>query len=288
MGIGPAATATCHVPDIGHFYGRGAKDIIPLWRDSAASKPNVNSRMLSQIKKTLGGQITAEGLFAYAYAILSSPCYVDTFWDQLELPPPRLPITKDSKLFQRVASHGRRLLYLHTYAHSFAGPSDDGSVPQGSARCTKAVPANTYPSNHLYDAETEILHVGDGEFAPVTEAVYGYRVSGFQVVKSWLEMRKPRKKGRITSPLDEIRPERWTFTSELLELLWVLEHTLNLQPNGVDLLRAVIESDCFVDDELPQPLDRERIPPSSDGPSYRAVPASASVATMSYLLPTID
>ena len=161
-------------------------------------------------------------------------------------------------------------------------------VPQGSARCTEAVPGHAYPTTHSYDAGTGILHVGAGQFAPVTEAIYGYRVSGFQVVKSWLDMRKPRKKGRITSPLDEIRPERWTFTNELLELLWVLEHTLDLQPEGEALLRQVIESDCFADDELPQPLARERMPPSSDDSSYRAVAASVSGSTMSYLLPTFD
>ena len=288
MGIGPAATATCHVPDIGHFYGRGAKDIIPLWRNSTATKANVNSRLFSLIRKTLGRQVTAEDLFAYAYAILSSPSFVDTFWDQLELPPPRIPITKDPELFQRAADHGCRLLYLHTYARSFAGSSDDGAVPQGNARCTNAVPGHTYPTTHSYDAETGVLHVGEGQFAPVSEAVYGYRVSGFQVVKSWLDMRKPRKKGRITSPLDEIRPERWSFTNELLELLWVLEHTLDLQPEGEALLRQVVESDCFADDELPQPLARERVPPSPDIPPNLTVPASVSIATMSYLLPTLD
>ena len=289
MGNGPAATATCHVPDIGHFYGRGAKDIIPLWRNASATKPNINTRMLGQIRKTLGAKLTARDLFAYAYGILSSPNFVSTFWDQLELPPPRLPITKDAALFRAVATHGSRLLYLHTYARRFATPSDDGSVPQGAARCIKAVPTNTYPTSHFYDPHTATLHVGDGHFAPVSEAVYGYKVSGFQVVKSWLDMRKPRKKGRITSPLDEIRPERWIFTNELLELLWVLEITLDVEPVGEALLKRVTASECFADDELPQPLAQERMPPSPEAATqYAASAASGPIATMSYLLPTLD
>ena len=204
------------------------------------------------------------------------------------MPPPRLPITKDPDLFRLVVNHGSKLLYLHTYANRFAGPTDDRSVPQGSARCIKAVSSNIYPAAHSYDAASETINVGDGQFAPVSDAVYNYRVSGFQVVKSWLDMRKPRKKGRITSPLDEIRPERWTFTNELLELLWVLEHTLNLEPTGASLLKRVIESECFTEDELPQPLGEERLPPSPDSPSYLAASASGTVASMSYLLPTLD
>lgn len=288
MGIGPAATATCHVPDIGHFYGRGAKDIIPLWRNASGTKPNINTHALNQVGRVLGRQRTAQDLFAYAYGILSSPSFVSTFWDQLELPPPRLPITKDPDLFQLVVRHGSKLLYLHTYANRFAGPTDDRSVPQGNARCIKAVSSNIYPATHSYDAASGTISVGDGQFAPVSDAVYNYRVSGFQVVKSWLDMRKPRKKGRITSPLDEIRPERWTFTNELLELLWVLEHTLDLEPAGELLLKRVIESECFTGDELPQPSDQERLPPSPDTPSYLAASASGAVASMSALLPSLD
>ena len=40
------------------------------------------------------------------------------------------------------------------------------------------------------------------------------------------------RSGRKSSPLDEIRPAGWTaaLTTELLELLWVLEATVAVQP----------------------------------------------------------
>lgn len=48
-------------------------------------------------------------------------------------------------------------------------------------------------------------------------------------------------------------PRRWTsqFTTELLELFWVLEATVDGYPKQAKLLEAVIESDCFQTDELP-------------------------------------
>ena len=253
MGQGPAAVAASHIPDLHYFCGRGAKDIIPLWRDAEATEPNVTTGLLEDISAVHGATITAERLFAYAYGILAQPEYVRRFWDELELPPPRLPITRDSDLFARVADHGERLLQLHTYR----------SVPQGEARCTKPVSLDDYPAGFHYDSGTKTLRVGDGEFAPVDPAVWSYSVSGLQVVKSWLNYRKLVPSGRKSSDLDKIRPDSWTFGEELVELLWLLEATLALEPEGAALLDEVCASPLFSADDLPTPTNEERKPPSA-------------------------
>ena len=259
LGKGPAAIATASIPDLDFFCGRGAKDVIPLYRDADAIEPNVTGGLLAQIEEEHGVVIAAERLFAYAYAVLAQPSYVERFWDELEQPPPRLPITKDADLFARVADLGERLLHLHTYGERFRS-DERGDIPRGQARNTKDV-GEALPEGHSYDPETRVLHVGDGEFAPVSPEVYEYSVSGFHVVKSWLDRRKRERSGRKSSPLDDIRPDRWEFSGELLELLWVLEETIRLQPEGEALLEEVCNSDLFTADELPTPSDEERLPP---------------------------
>ena len=263
LGVGPAAVATATVPDLHHFNGRGAKDVIPLWRDAQATVPNVTSGILAKLAATYATDVGAQRLFAYAYGILAQPAFVERFWEELEMPPPHLPVTKSVGLFQRVADHGERLLYLHTYGERFGSPDDDGSVLQGSARCTKAVSQEDYPRAFSYDPGTRVLRVGDGEFAPVSPEVWDYSVSGLQVVKSWLDRRKLERSGRKSSPLNALRPQRWVFTEELLELLWVLEATLALQPQGENLLNEVCASPLFQKDELPSPTTEERRPPIS-------------------------
>ena len=262
LGAGPAALASAAVPDLDCFCGRGAKDVIPLYRDAEATEPNVTGGLLERIAEVHGADVTAERLFAYTYGVLAQPLYVERFWDELEQPPPRLPITKDASLFGRVSDLGERLLNLHTYGERFRGPGR-GDTPPGEARCTKEVPPVPLPEGHSYDAETRTLHVGDGEFAPVSREVYGYSVSGFHLVKSWLDRRKRDRSGRKSSPLDEIRPERWEFAEELLQLLWVLEETVRLQPDGAALLDEVCASELFTADELPTPTDAERLPPGA-------------------------
>ena len=261
LGVGPAAVATAEVPDLDCFSGRGAKDVIPLWRDAKATQPNLATGLLDTLRVAYGTAVSARAIFSYAYGILAQQAYVDVFWDELGMPPPRLPITKDPELFHRVAQHGRRLVYLHTYGDRFGGHDDDGSVPQGAARCTKAVSLERYPKSFSYDPTTQVLSVGDGKFSPVSPEVWDYSVSGLQVVKSWLGRRKLNRSGRKSSPLDEIRPEHWEFTEELLELLWVLEATLALEPEGAALLDEVCSSSLFTQGELPTPSSEERQSP---------------------------
>lgn len=55
-------------------------------------------------------------------------------------------------------------------------------------------------------------------------------------------MRRPRSVRR-SSPLDDIRPQRWTaaFTGELLNVLWILEATLATYPAQRNLLERIVE-----------------------------------------------
>ena len=107
---------------------------------------------------------------------------------------------------------GSQLLWFHTYGERFI-PEDQprGHVPRGAAKCEKGVPGDleNYPDKFSYSDVKEILRVGEGEFAPVPPEVYEFEVSGLKVVQSWLKYRMKRGGGRKSSPLDDIRPERW-------------------------------------------------------------------------------
>ena len=323
LGAGPAATAAAHIPDLHHFRNRGAKDAIPLWRDADATEPNVTGGLLAALASELGYEVGPEDLFAYCYALLASPDYVERFSEELTIPGPRVPLTKDPALFQQGAALGSDLIRLHTYGERFADrahghdPDPVGAglvpaqgtppglagpglvpaqgtppglagpglvpaqgtppglagpglvpaqgIPPGDARCVRPIgeSPDAYPERFDYDETRQTLRVGAGRFAPVRPDVWQFAVSGFQVVRSWLAYRMRRGAGRRSSPLDDIRPTRWPahFTRELLELLWVLEATVDRHPALADLLAAVAAGDCFAADELPAPAASERQAP---------------------------
>ena len=265
LGAGPASTVSAFVPDLHHFRGSyGGKDVVPLWRDPSATQPNLASGFLAALTKAYGRHPKPEDVFAYTYAVLANPSYVSRFEEELQDPGPRLPVTKVRTLFEHGAALGRELLRWHTYGERFR-TKNDGFVLTGSAREIQPIPHTPagYPEKHRYDEANRTLHVGDGQVKPVSREIMNFSVSGLQVVKSWLDYRMKKGAGRKSSPLDDIRPERWTddLTKELLELLWVLEWTLAQYPTLDAWLDEVLASDLFTADEIPPPTDAERKEP---------------------------
>ncbi|MBN1844730.1 MAG: transposase [Sedimentisphaerales bacterium] len=288
LGCGPALTSSAIIPDLDHFRGSyGAKAAIPLYRIADASEANILPGLLELLSEAFKGKwhghpgrdpragspchLTAEDFLAYVYGALAQPAFTARFAKELETRELRVPITKDAGLFERIRDAGARLLWLHTYGERFVPKGKKrGQVPRGAAKCVKAVPGKSsgYPESFQYNDTTRTLHVGEGEFAPVAREVFEFEVSGLKVVQSWLKYRMKRGAGKKSSPLDDIRPERWTgqFTTELLELLWVLEATIEGYPAQEKLLEAVICGPSFQANELPAVPDEMRKPPAARKP----------------------
>ncbi|UWX56891.1 hypothetical protein NY406_06440 [Chlorobaculum sp. MV4-Y] len=237
-----------------HFRGSyGAKAAIPLYRTSNASEANILPGLLDLLGSAYGRTVTPEDFLAYVYGVLAQPAFTAQFHKELETRELRVPLTKDGELFEQARRIGAKLLWLHTYGERYVPDGrKSGQVPSGAARCTKAVPgdADGYPEKFEYNEATHTLHVGGGEFTPVSQDVLAFEVSGLKVVQSWLKYRMKKGAGKKSSPLDDIRPERWTsqFTTELL---WVLEATIDGYPAQAALLDGILTSDCFRADELP-------------------------------------
>ena len=269
LGTGPALSSSALIPDLHHFRGSyGGKDVFPLYRTADASQANILPDLLESLGTTYQRPVTPEDFLAYFYGVLAQPAFTELFAKELESRALHVPITREAALFGRVRAVGAHLLWLHTYGERFkpeGKPRDQ--IPPGAARCTVAVPGDAvgYPEKFAYNDETATLHVGAGEFVPVAPELFAFEVSGLKVVQSWLKYRMKKGAGRKSSPLDDIRPERWTsqFTTELLELLWVLEATLAAYPEHARLLQEVIAGDCFHADELPAVPPEMRKPPSA-------------------------
>lgn len=268
LGGGPALTACSHVPDLHHLRGSfGGKDILPLYRDAEGAEPNIGYCVLRTVGETLKKTIKPEDLLAYIYGTLAQPAFTARYAKELETRELRVPITKDAALFEKVRAIGARLLWLHTYGERFVPKGKQhGHVARGAVKCTKAVPggADGYPESFDHNDATRTLRVGEGEFSPISRGIFEFEVSGLKVVQSWLKYRMKKGAGKKSSPLDDIRPERWTspFTTELLELLWVLEATVAGYPEQARLLEAVAAGECFQAGELPPVPEEMRKPPA--------------------------
>jgi hypothetical protein len=267
LGEGPAVVVCSNIPDLDYFRGSyGAKAVMPLYRDAGGSQTNILPGLLDLLKGEYRQEISPSEFLSYVYAVLAQPDYTRRFAKELSDRKVRIPLTKDGQLFFRVSEYGQWLIWLHTYGERITGKDrPNGRIPRGKAKCLFAVPDSEekYPNEYEYSENTERLFIGDGSFGPVSREVFEFEVSGLKVVKSWLGYRMRERSGRKSSPLDDIRPRVWTheFTRELLELLWVLEHTVNGYPRQKELLEGVLSSDLFLANELPKVPDEARKPP---------------------------
>jgi hypothetical protein len=268
LGHGPAAVVTALIPDLDSFRGSfGGKHVILLWRDTAATIPNITGGLLERLATVYAYPVAPKDFLAYCYAILATPEYTRRFADDLATSPPRVPITKEAALFRRGMELGRQIVWLHTYGERFVPEGErPGRVPPGGARALKPVPGSPdrYPRDFHWEETTETLRVGDGTFGPVSREVWEFEVSGLRPVRAWLGYRMREPSGRHSSPLDNIRPETWPpeFTEDLLQLLWVLERTVALFPDLAALIDDVLQGNVFTGEDLPKPTQEQRTAPA--------------------------
>lgn len=258
LGGGPVVTATPYVPDLDHFRGSyGAKNVIPLWRDSKAQEANLPSDLISTLADCFKDKVTVEDVAGYVYGLTGTAAFSQRFEEELgeQAGPVHIPITRSYALFQQVSEFGRELLWWHTWGERCG----EHGHATGSAK--EITPVEGMPENFGFDAEKNLLNVGPGRFGPVSPQVWHFEVSGLKILQSWLGYRMASKKGKKSSPLDDVRPTRWAFTEELLLLLHTLEHTVEVTPRAAELLEEVISGPTFLASELPQPSDAERQAP---------------------------
>jgi hypothetical protein len=125
------------------------------------------------------------------------------------------------------------------------------------------------PETIGYDTDRGRLHVGEGVIGPVVPEVWAYDICGTSVVKKWFGFRqRTRGRQRRSSPLDDVRAERWTtrFTDELLDLLQVLTLLVDIEPRQEELLAQIVDAPLIAVDDLvragvlPVPAEARRAP----------------------------
>ncbi|MGW9494189.1 type ISP restriction/modification enzyme [Streptomyces prasinus] len=254
---GPALVATHLIPDTDHFNGRGGRTMPLLHPDGSA---NTAAGLLPHLARTLGrARIEAEDLAAYAVAVAGHPAFTRRFTEELLTPGVRLPLTRDGALWDEAVALGRQVLWASTFGARCADleqglrPHNVEFQPEDPRRVRYDIHiGDTLPERIRHDARSGTLHVGEGEFAPVPEAVWTYDVGGMPVVKKWFGYRKASPNSKKTSPLDDVHVDAWPseWTGELIELLSVLRRLTDLAPAQDALLAAVLAGPVVTEDEL--------------------------------------
>ena len=255
---GPAVTFSAAIPDLDHYNGRGGR-VFPLWRDAAATMPNLPPKLLESLSKQYATTVTAEDFLAYLAGVAANPAYTARFQRDLAQPGLRIPMTAEPRLFAQAVELGRRVIWLHTFGERFADPK--AKRPAGPPRLPKrrapripkdgAIPDDpeSMPDEIQYDDAKHRLQIGTGFIDNVPAAVWQYEVSGKRVLTQWFSYRKKNRERPIIgdrrppSKLGDIQPDHWLaeYTTELLNVLHVLALLVDMEPTQAKLLEAICE-----------------------------------------------
>src|SRR6266568_959317 len=61
----------------------GARDVLPLYRDSHGARPNVPAGLFEALSSKLGVEVNLEHLAAYVYGLTGTAAFAERFVDEL-------------------------------------------------------------------------------------------------------------------------------------------------------------------------------------------------------------
>lgn len=154
----------------------------------AAKRPNLSPALLEELTKEFKKEPTPEQIFYYIYAILYSNTYRTKYAEFLKIDFPRIPFTRDFKLFKKMAGYGERLVELHLLK-----ASDDAPIARFQGSGNDKVEKLRYERGKLFVNN-------DQYFEGIAPEVFEYQIGGYKVLDKWLKDRK----GRVLS-LDDIK-----------------------------------------------------------------------------------
>lgn len=238
-GAGPAAFVHAQLPDRHAFRGSYGGYVFPLWNEARDENPdqlshhvervsNFSRQLIAGLANAWGEPPDPERLFAYMYAVLSAPSYTLEFAQDLARSFPRIPFPRDRATYEDAVGLGEVLLALHTFEEAY--PADGSLQIVGSPESINRV---------VYDTDREQIVIGEEAFVgPVSSQAWNYRVSGYEVLREWIERRQD---------LSEFTLE---LRQEMLDVIWAVERTVRLGPDLDSLLSDLLSGGTLTRDEL--------------------------------------
>ncbi|OZH55882.1 N-6 DNA methylase, partial [Hydrocoleum sp. CS-953] len=146
---------------------------------------NLSSKFLTAIQEKLGYIPTPENIFYCAYAIFHSPTYRQRYAEFLQIDFPRLPLTSDHQLFQKLITKGELLVNLHLLKNLPV------FQPEEKITIDYIGDGKNLVKEIRYDSTNEKIWINKNcYFTGVSQKVWEFKIGSYQVLDKWLKDRK--------------------------------------------------------------------------------------------------
>jgi predicted helicase len=160
----------------------GKKDLFSHKKKLRERESNINPKILSALFEVYREEPTPVLILDYVYAVLYSNIYRTKYAEFLKTDFPRIPFTKDRKIFNEMAEFGKKLIDLHL----LKSPVLDTPFAKFHGKGDNIVEKLKHENERVYINK-------DQYFEPIQEAIWEYQIGGYQVCEKWLKDRKGRK-----------------------------------------------------------------------------------------------
>jgi predicted helicase len=156
---------------------KGIEYAFPLYQYdliTSEKKSNLTSKLFSYLEKLYEKPVDSEHIFYYVYAVLYSKNYRKKFATFLAEDFPKIPFTKNFKVFEKMSNLGKELVSLHT----------------NKIKLTPKTKFNISGSNKVERIKFEDgkIFINDLQFFEViSEDIWNFSIGSYSVLKKWLE-----------------------------------------------------------------------------------------------------
>jgi len=195
-------------------------------------KSNIKEDIVKNLSEIYKKQISPEEIFYYVYGILYSDLYRIKYNEFLKINFPRIPFTKDVKLFYKIAEFGKELVGLHLLkSEKLNKPLAKFPISTGNILTDGKV------EKREYNPKEKRIYINDEQyFESVELEVWNYYIGGYQVLEKWLKDRV----GKTLSSED---------VNYYLKIITVIKYTIDLQKE-IDELYPEIDKNLIRVEEL--------------------------------------
>jgi predicted helicase len=164
-----------------YLYPDTDKRDLFTWHESRGRVPNLTPQLIEALRSAFKKDPTPEQIFYYIYALLYSNAYRKKYAEFLKTDFPRIPFTKDYKLFNKLSEKGEELVDLHLLKSKKLAKPIAKCEGSGDLRVDKVT----------YDQNKARVHINPEKcFEGVPAEVWEYHIGGYQVSEKWLKDRK--------------------------------------------------------------------------------------------------
>jgi predicted helicase len=176
------------IPDV-NFLG-GQSYIFPLWinrtdeevnsdmYDKRKRYSNLNEEFEKRLETTYGKENITEEIFYYIYAVLYSTTYRTSFPELLKIDYPKIPFTKNVKIFNQLAELGKELADLHLLKSAKLNKPKVKFQGKGDGKVNKP----------KYNEKQLIITINETQyFDNISKELWDFEIGKNRVIQQWVK-----------------------------------------------------------------------------------------------------